>query len=217
MTNFLKNVAFGAVGGVVGTAAMQLYWNAATALAGEDPRSWTKEDAPHTLDEMALAGQHHEEGESSTAAVGRTTYEVATGEEPPEETKTALSQTVHWGYGTTMGGVYGALRGQRDGLDTSGGLAFGTALWALGDELMVPLLGLSKGPTAFPLAQHLHRLGAHLAYGLAAAAATQGGHALLGGREEPATWRGLAWKGAKTYLKWRAVKAVGRQGLKLFR
>jgi hypothetical protein len=54
-----------------------------------------------------------------------------------------------------------------------GGLAVGVGLWLLGDELVMPLLGLTGGPTAYPAAVHVHGFGAHLAYGLATSAATQ--------------------------------------------
>ncbi len=203
-SDLLKGLLAGALGGVAGTVAMRLYWQAATALAGEDPRTLTSEDAPHALDEMSVTGgQHTQEDESSTAAVGRIAYEAVTDEEPDDETIETLSQSVHWAFGLGTSALYGAVRGPVGPLDAEGGLVFGTAVWALGDELMVPLLGLSKGPTAYPLTQHAHRFGAHLAFGLATAAATQ---ALLG-LARPHTTRRFAWKTAKTYLKWKAVKA----------
>lgn len=187
---------------------MNLYWKSAAGVAGEDPRGWTQKGPPHALDEMDAAGQHHTEGESSTAAMGREAYEAVTGEEPSDEAKSEISYTVHWSYGTAAGALYGVLRGARADADLSGGLAFGTALWLLGDELMVPLLGLSKGATAYPPAQHAHRLGAHLAYGLAAAATVQAGQAFLEKQEAPTTWRERLWKTGKTYFKWKVGKKV---------
>lgn len=210
--NVLKHIAAGVAGGIVGTLAMRYYWKTATALTGEDPRTLTAEHAPDTLDEMSAVGPQHEEGESSTAAVGRKVHETLTGEEPSSEEKTTLSRTVHWMYGGAMGGAYGAFRGPTRGADVSGGAAFGTALWAVGDELMVPLLGLSKGPTAFPLKQHLHRLGAHLVYGCATALTTQ---ALL--RQDSGSslrrWGRLhrwGWSAAKTYAKWKVYKTAAQ-------
>lgn len=201
-----KHIAAGVAGGIVGTLAMQYYWKTVTSLTGEDPRSLTAENAPDTLDEMSAVGQQHEEGEPSTAAVGRKAHETLTGEEPAPEEKTTLSHTVHWTYGSAMGGMYGVLRGPIRGADLSGGAAFGTALWAIGDELMVPLLGLSKGPTAFPMKQHLHRFGAHLVYGSATALTTQ---ALLRGNSG-SSLRKWGWSAAKTYAKWKAYKTAAQ-------
>ena len=51
--------------------------------------------------------------------------------------------------------------------------ALGVGLWLFGDEVVMPLSGLAKGPTAYPMELHAHAFGAHVAYGLATAAATQ--------------------------------------------
>lgn len=201
---------FGIAGGMAGLAAMRLYWRAATVLRGEDPRGLTAEGPPRALDEVSVVGRQHQEGESSTAAVGRKAYEEATGEEPDRAQKTWLSYGVHWSYGLLMAGGYGALRGRQDGLDVPGGLAFGTGLWLLGDELVVPLLGLAEGPTAYPAAQHAHRLGAHLAYGAATAAAAQVLHSLL--RPRPASR--LPRRATAVFLKWKLLGALIRRVLR---
>jgi uncharacterized membrane protein YagU involved in acid resistance len=54
-----------------------------------------------------------------------------------------------------------------------GGGIFGAGLWLIGDELIVPLLGVQRGPTAVSFTQHLNRLGAHLFYGWSTAAITR--------------------------------------------
>ena len=214
MQDPLKALVLGAIGGAAGTLAMRLYWSAATALTGSDPRALTSNDSPHALDDISVAGTHHQEDEGSTAAAGRLAYEAATGEEPSDETKETLSYTVHWGYGLAMGGLYGLVRGRAEGADAAGGLVFGTALWLLGDELMVSLLGLAKGPTAFPPAQHAHRLGAHAAYGLTTAAVAQTLYAASTPRR---TSRDLLWKGVKAYTKWKSAKTAANALSSLFR
>lgn len=206
--DLLKRIAAGVVGGLAGTLAMQYYWTTASALADDDPRSRTADDdAPDTLDEMSVVGQHHKEGESSTAAVGRKAHEALTDETPSSKQKTTLSETVHWGYGGAMGGVYGTLRGPTPTLDLSGGAVLGTILWTAGDELMVPLLGLSSGPTAYPLSQHLHRIGAHLVYGGATALTTQ----LLLRGAAGSSLSAWGWEAAKTYAKANALQTAGQQ------
>ncbi len=57
--------------------------------------------------------------------------------------------------------------------DKTGGVVLGATLWGLGDELAMPLLGLTEGPTAYPRELHAHSLGAHLAYGTGCALGTQ--------------------------------------------
>ena len=173
-SNRWKGLVLGMLGGVAGTAAMGYYWQAVTALTGEDPRTKTSEGGPHELDSISLVGTQHEADESSTAALGRVGYESLVGEEPGSDgTKSTLSTLVHWSHGTLMGGAYGALRGAAGVPDLRGGLVFGAALWLFGDELSVSLLGLAEGPTKFPPEQHVHRLGSHLAYGTTVAVTTQ--------------------------------------------
>ena len=50
------------------------------------------------------------------------------------------------------------------------GLPYGTAFWLVVDEGMVPLLGLSKGPTEYPLSTHAYALASHLVFGATAEA-----------------------------------------------
>jgi hypothetical protein len=72
-----------------------------------------------------------------------------------------------------MGGMYGAIRSHANVPDITGGIALGLGVWFFGDELATPLVGLAKGPTAYPPVLHTHALAAHVAYGLVTSAATQ--------------------------------------------
>lgn len=170
----------GALGSLAGLAVMGLYFRAAQAVSSGEDRAGSEPDDGEdpleeidALDDIAIAGQHSEEDEGATESVGRIAYEMATGHDPDHETRQKLGQAVHWGYGVLVGGMYGALRPEAEAPDLVAGLGYGTALWVLGDELTVPLLGLSEGPTAHSIPDHAKALGAHLAYGAATATATQ--------------------------------------------
>lgn len=174
--NRWKGLVLGLIGGIAGVLAMRLYWQQVKAITGRDPRTeFDESDVPATdaLDSVAVAGKHHKQGESSTAAMGRILYEQVTGNEPPQETKTVLSYVIHWILSMLVSGLYGAARPGAGMLDIPGGLATGTALWLFGDEMLMPLAGLTKGPTAYPPELHAHGWGAHAAYGIASSAATQ--------------------------------------------
>jgi len=173
-SNRWKGLVLGLSGGAAGTLAMNAYWQAVVSMTGEDPRQETSDAKPQMLDDISVAGQQAQPDESSTAAIGRIGYETVTGSEPKtEETKTVLSNAVHFGYGIAQGGLYGMLRGNVGAPDLLGGVSFGTALWLLGDELGIPVLGLAKGPTTYPVNQHIHRFAAHLVYGLTTSTTTQ--------------------------------------------
>lgn len=165
--------ALGLVGANLGLILMTLYQD----LVAPKVMELSPEPEPEggNLDDISAAGRVHKEGESATAAVGRLALEKVSGEsiDHPEPVQTALSYGVHWGFGMLMGGLYGAARaGKGKAGDLAGGLAFGTGLWALGDETVVPALGLQGGPTESNKTQHGNRLAAHLLYGAGLAVGT---------------------------------------------
>lgn len=166
----------GALGSLAGLVAMGLFFKGIGRLSqgggdGGDEEGAT--DQQGALDDISVVGRQSSEEEAATTAVGRIAYEAALGEQPDDETTGRLGEAVHWGYGVMAGCVYGALRPDAQAPDLTGGLGYGIGLWVLGDEVMVPLLGLSGGPTAHSLADHATALGAHLVYGVATAGATQ--------------------------------------------
>lgn len=168
----------GLAGGIAGLAAMKYAMKAAGKLGlaarGEDERESPESPAAQPKRSMSLVGTHHFPGEKAPAAVGRIAYEKLRGERPGPLTREMLGNSVHLGYGLIMAGLYGLVRAGHRGPDLIGGLAFALGLFVLGDELAVPLLGLSDSPTETPVREHGKFLVGHLAYGLATAAATQG-------------------------------------------
>jgi hypothetical protein len=87
-----------------------------------------------------------------------------------ERQKARGGAIVHYATGAGWGAVYGLLRPRVRFPLLASGLAFGGLLWLVSDELLVPLLGFSKPPRAYPLSVHLKALAAHLIYGTATAA-----------------------------------------------
>ncbi len=172
-----KGLVLGAVGGAAGTLAMGYYFKAISHLPEVDIEADIRpltDPLPHSLDNVSLVGTQYKAEEGSTAALGRIIYQALAHQEPDtQETKALLSQLVHWNFGMSMGSLYGMLRGQSSFPDIGGGMLFGSSVWLFGSEMMVPLLGLSPGPAASPVAQHAKEFGAHLVYGAVAAATTQ--------------------------------------------
>lgn len=75
---------------------------------------------------------------------------------------------MHYALGTGVGGLYGAVAEVMPEVTTGTGLPFGAVFWLVVDETMVPVLGLSKPPTKYPLSTHVYALASHLVYGLTA-------------------------------------------------
>jgi hypothetical protein len=82
--------------------------------------------------------------------------------------KQIAGTAVHYLLGTGVGGLYGVAAELAPNVTTGGGLPFGAVFWLVVDEGAVPLLGLSKGPMAYPPSIHAYALSSHFVYGLTA-------------------------------------------------
>ena len=80
--------------------------------------------------------------------------------------KKLAGPAVHYALGTSVGGLYGAAAELAPEVSAGIGLPFGAAFWLVADETAVPLLGLSKAPTEYPLSTHVYALASHFVYGL---------------------------------------------------
>lgn len=84
------------------------------------------------------------------------------------EKQALVGKLVHYAYGTAWGAVFAlAARALGRRAPVATGLAFGAALWAVSDELLVPLLRFSRPPTRYPASTHAKGLASHLVYGVA--------------------------------------------------
>jgi hypothetical protein len=116
------------------------------------------------------AGRHEETVEEmeedasvkTAVAVSRNVFQ----HELSDREKKIAGPAVHYAYGSMVGAMYGGLAELLPVTSAGFGLAFGMALWLIGDEITVPALGLSKGPTEYPVEEHADALASHLAYGL---------------------------------------------------
>lgn len=167
----VRGLGVGLIGGAVGLVAMELAHRLIRPLVKQ--RASKPTDVFLTERTMSPLGPQYEPGESSTAALARIGYQKLAGRRPSPRTQQALSWAVHIGYGLAVAALYGAIRGGRERASVRDGLAFGAALWLVGDELVVPLLGLADKPTAYSPSYHLQSLAAHVGFGVATAGTTR--------------------------------------------
>jgi uncharacterized membrane protein YagU involved in acid resistance len=85
-------------------------------------------------------------------------------EQEDREARQAVS-AIHWAAGIGAGAAYAVLRRRFQGLGTTAGTALGTAFWSFLDEGLVPALGLTPGPSAFPWQTHARGRVGHLTFG----------------------------------------------------
>ena len=80
--------------------------------------------------------------------------------------KQTAGTVLHYAYGISMGGLYGAAAELAPIVTTGAGVPYGVVIWLTADEGVVPALGLSKSASEYPLSIHAYALASHLVYGL---------------------------------------------------
>jgi uncharacterized protein DUF1440 len=171
-----KGALAGAIGGVAGTWAMsefQGWWS--RAVHGREPQSAAGRHDARDWQEFA-EGQNANELAAQTIAAGAINRPLTRSELAP------AAAAVHYTFGAVMGGLYGALWEVSPRTRRAGGTAFGTAVWALADEVAVPLTGLSRPTIDQPPERHAHAFAAHIVFGVTAEMVRRGVRAALNGR-----------------------------------
>jgi uncharacterized membrane protein YagU involved in acid resistance len=165
----LKGLAAGALGGLVGSFAMNQLQAGMSKLFEHPRQPEEKKEAARQAQGWKEYGEptngQDDDIENATvkaaAAVSQTVFDH---ELQPEERQPA-GNAMHYAYGIVAGGLYGAVAEDWEAVQAGAGAAFGAALWLTSDEIALPLLRLSKGPQEYPLRVHAMALAAHLAYG----------------------------------------------------
>lgn len=145
-------IVAGIVGGLVASWAMERFQQTLARVSRE-------------MSGPSTNGDRRPGTEPATYKTADALSEALTGVAVPRELKPAAGSVVHYAFGAAVGALYGAAAARRRGIASWAGLPFGAAVWLVADEIAVPLAGLSKGPTEYPLSTHASALAAHLVYG----------------------------------------------------
>jgi putative membrane protein len=145
-----KGLAAGAAAGVLGSWAMNHF----QALLSRASQSGRQQQQQQSSDEAATVKAARE--------VSRRVFH----QELADSEKGTAGEIAHYAMGVVSGAMYGTTAAAFPAASAGLGLAFGTALWLIADETMVPALGLSKGPMEYPISSHASALASHLVYGV---------------------------------------------------
>ena len=165
-----KGLAAGLIGGLVASWTMnqfQAVWSKVTE--GFEKSHGAQSMKPSEgQDESQASEENKEEQDDATVKAARAVSEGFFGHELKESEKETAGAAVHYAFGTAVGGLYGAVAELSPEVTVGAGLPFGAAFWLVADETAVPLLGLAKAPTEYPLSTHAYALASHLVYGATA-------------------------------------------------
>jgi len=166
-----KGLAAGVVGGLVASAVMNEFQALWGRLAEGVERSHGAQSLQQGSPRHGVGRELRERGgdDAEDDAPERLANAVSVGlfdRELTKNEKDTAGTTLHYAYGVSMGALYGAAAELAPHVTAGAGLPFGATVWVTADEGVVPLLGLSKSPTEYPLSIHAYALASHLVYGL---------------------------------------------------
>jgi putative membrane protein len=167
----LKGLAAGIVAGLAASWTMNQFQALLSKLTKGEERSHGAQSMQQGSPQQGAGRELEERGsdEEDDDATERLANIVSEGvfkHELTKDEKATAGTAIHYGFGVTSGALYGAMAELAPGVTAGAGLPFGATIWLTADEGMVPLLGLSKSPTAYPLSIHAYSLASHFVFGL---------------------------------------------------
>jgi putative membrane protein len=166
--NVWKGLVAGLAGGLAASWTMNQFQAAWTRIAEGSEKPHGAQSMQPSDGSKSSGAQDTKEQDDATVETAKVVSEAVFGHELKESEKKPAGTAVHYAFGTATGGLYGALAEVSPQVTTAAGLPFGAAFWLLADEITVPLLGLSKGATEYPVSTHVYALASHLVYGVTA-------------------------------------------------
>ena len=167
-TSILKGMVAGLAGGLVASWTMNQFQAAWSRIAEGKEKSHGAQSMRPSEGSHGDQSQDAGDQDDATVKTAKAISKEVFGHELQESEKEPAGAAVHYAFGILSGGLYGALAEVTPQVTSGAGLPFGAGFWLLADEISVPLLGLSKGPTEYPVSTHAYSLASHLVYGMTA-------------------------------------------------
>jgi putative membrane protein len=162
MANLLRGMTAGLLAGCAASYLM----NQLSQTPQQKQRGKAEQRPTRGRSSQRQSRQGGQEEENATVATAEAISQKVFHHELSECEKKIAGPAVHYAYGSLVGAIYGGLAEWFPTVGAGFGLPFGFALWLVGDEIAVPALGLSKGPTEYPPEVHADALAGHLVYGM---------------------------------------------------
>jgi hypothetical protein len=180
--NVWKGLAAGVAGGLAASFVMSQFQSLLKKLSKGDEGAQSSQSAKKSgqaQGKQQKESQGGEEKEPATVKAASAISENVFSHDLTKSEKKAAGPAVHYAMGTASGAIYGVSAEFAPEVTVGAGLPFGTAVWLVADEVLVPALGLSKPPTKTPISKHASALASHLVYGLTADLVRRGIRAAL--------------------------------------
>lgn len=161
----LNGAVAGAVGGILGSAAMVGFNHLLGAAGfGESDRGGRQGHRRDEAEPNEIDGTISDE--PASVKVTRLAGERLTGAPLTERQERIGGLLVHHAFGALVGGIYGAAAARTPAIASGAGLPYGATVWLTADETGLPLVGLARNPATYPAERHAAAFASHLVFGL---------------------------------------------------
>jgi uncharacterized membrane protein YagU involved in acid resistance len=153
-----RALVLGIAAGAIGAGVQTLFAKATSPITPETPKGAF--DPP----------EFQQRSETATQTIARRVYEDLMERGPLSPAgKKSLAKVVHYEFGAAWGGLYGLLRESYPSLlgPIGSTLGFGTLVWVLSDDVLLPAFNVAGPPRAYPWQVHAYAIASHLVYGAA--------------------------------------------------
>src|SRR3954462_14238721 len=164
-SRILRLGLIGLAGGVLGSLAMNVYsgvvrWANGQEAAGAAPGSDRDGRGVQPSQAEGRAGR------DPAVRVGAAAYRPGVHPEPDTPPERRLGTLAHYAFGASAGAIYAVPSDNLPALRKGFGSFYGSLVWAIADEGVVPALGLSRSPRELPVSVHAYLLSGHCIYGM---------------------------------------------------
>jgi len=159
--NIWRGVLVGLVAGLAASWTMDRFQDVWIAVSPPD-------DSKKKKDQARASEDGEESQEDATVKAASAISDGLFEHKLTRAEKKIAGPAVHYAVGATSGIVYGIASEFLPEVTMGFGLPYGIAFWIVVDEGAVPLLRLSKPPTAYPASTHIYALASHLVFGATA-------------------------------------------------
>jgi len=159
--NIWKGMLVGLIAGLAAAWTMERFQDVWLAVSPPD-------DSEKKKDEARASADGEESRDDATVKAASAISEGLFEHKLSRTEKKIAGPAVHYAVGATSGIVYGIASEFLPEVTMGFGLPYGTAFWLVVDEGAVPLLRLSKPPTAYPASTHIYAFASHLVFGATA-------------------------------------------------
>jgi hypothetical protein len=162
---FVQQGLVGLAGGLIGGLAMNAYARAVSRATGGRESDGAAPGGDRVGRGMQPPQAHGQANEDAAVRVGSIAYRALTGHQPDPEIRCAVGSTAHYAFSAAAGVSYALIADRVPSMRTCFGALYGTIVWAVADEGIMPALGLSRGPRQLPIGIHIYSLVGHWLYG----------------------------------------------------